>query len=85
MATGRGAVDVTSSTGRSTIHELGLAGKVAIVTGGSEEFGLALAERFAREGVKVEWRRLSRTDAFFAQWQSAGYRRAHHPASRRFR
>jgi 3-oxoacyl-[acyl-carrier protein] reductase len=33
--------------------ELGLAGKVAIVTGGSEGLGRACVERFARSGVKV--------------------------------
>ncbi|HEV8436857.1 MAG TPA: SDR family oxidoreductase [Methylomirabilota bacterium] len=33
--------------------ELGLAGKVAIITGGSEGLGRASAERLAREGVKV--------------------------------
>src|SRR5882672_12068429 len=33
--------------------ELGLAGKVAIVTGGSEGLGLACVERFARSGAKV--------------------------------
>jgi NAD(P)-dependent dehydrogenase (short-subunit alcohol dehydrogenase family) len=33
--------------------ELGLAGKVAIVTGGSEGLGRATAERLAREGVRV--------------------------------
>jgi 3-oxoacyl-[acyl-carrier protein] reductase len=33
--------------------ELGLAGKVAIVTGGSEGLGRATVERFARSGVRV--------------------------------
>ncbi len=33
--------------------ELGLSGKVAIVTGGSEGLGRATAERLAREGVRV--------------------------------
>ncbi|HEU5324146.1 MAG TPA: SDR family NAD(P)-dependent oxidoreductase, partial [Methylomirabilota bacterium] len=33
--------------------DLGLAGKVAIVTGGSEGLGRACAERLAREGVRV--------------------------------
>ena len=33
--------------------ELGLAGKVAIVTGGSEGLGLACVERFARSGAKI--------------------------------
>jgi len=35
------------------VLELGLAGKVAIVTGGSEGLGRACAERLAREGVHV--------------------------------
>jgi NAD(P)-dependent dehydrogenase (short-subunit alcohol dehydrogenase family) len=33
--------------------ELGLTGKIAIVTGGSEGLGRATAERFLREGVRV--------------------------------
>jgi NAD(P)-dependent dehydrogenase (short-subunit alcohol dehydrogenase family) len=33
--------------------ELGLAGKVVIITGGSEGLGRATAERFAREGARV--------------------------------
>src|SRR5437870_12463919 len=33
--------------------ELGLKGKVAIVTGGSEGLGRATADRVAREGVRV--------------------------------
>jgi len=33
--------------------ELGLAGKVVIITGGSEGLGRASAERFAREGARV--------------------------------
>ena len=33
--------------------ELGLTGKVAIVTGGSEGLGRAAAEKLAREGVRV--------------------------------
>src|SRR5437870_13135152 len=35
------------------VLELGLAGKVAIVTGASEGLGRATAERFARSGAKV--------------------------------
>ena len=33
--------------------DLGIAGKVALVTGGSRGLGLACAERLAREGCKV--------------------------------
>ena len=33
--------------------DLGLTGKIAIVTGGSEGMGRACAERLAREGAKV--------------------------------
>ena len=35
------------------VLELGLAGKVAIVTGGSEGLGRACVERFALSGAKV--------------------------------
>jgi NAD(P)-dependent dehydrogenase (short-subunit alcohol dehydrogenase family) len=35
------------------VLELGLAGKVAIVTGGSEGLGRACVERFAKSGAKV--------------------------------
>jgi 3-oxoacyl-[acyl-carrier protein] reductase len=35
------------------VLELGLAGKVAIVTGGSEGLGRACVERFARSGAKI--------------------------------
>jgi NAD(P)-dependent dehydrogenase (short-subunit alcohol dehydrogenase family) len=33
--------------------DLGLGGKVAIITGGSEGLGRAAAERLAREGARV--------------------------------
>ena len=35
------------------VLELGLAGKVAIVTGGSEGLGRACVERFAKSGAKI--------------------------------
>src|SRR5215472_15759280 len=55
--TGGGGVICSGNLGAGgdsmDVLELGLAGKVAIVTGGSEGLGRACVERFAKSGAKV--------------------------------
>src|SRR5690606_31533975 len=44
---------IRGANGQETAMELGLAGKVAIVTGASQGIGLATAQRLAAEGARV--------------------------------